>query len=126
VYHSLPASTKHGEVVQKVEKEQDEIAEAQEKARRDKMKRMQALQQDSSVVGQHSAPAGEVGGYYPGESTLPPPRSPVTAFLRVAKPSTAPKGAIHDGEDVNVKRKPSDDDVMKKIFDSMMKKHSEK
>ncbi len=31
----------------------------------------------------HHAPAGEIGGYYPGKSTLPPSYAPMSAYLRV-------------------------------------------
>ena len=33
----------------------------------------------------HHAPAGEVGGYFPGRSTLPGPCAPMSAYLNVAR-----------------------------------------
>jgi hypothetical protein len=142
VYDSLPAATKHGEVVDKVEEEQDMMEESKNKIKQEKMARLEHLRQKESRAstppplesssspadvpgrGDHSAPAGEVGGYYPGHSTLPPPRSPITAFLRVAKPEEA---AVSEDKESGIGKKEakSEDDVLKKIYDSMMKKHTE-
>lgn len=151
VYDSLPLATKHGEVIQKVEQDQDKRDESKKRAQVEKAARLERLRlqraeaeaktnsasltgskRESETKRHHSAPAGEIGGYYPGESTLPPPRSPVTAFLRVAKPTAGAVGENEekkqDRDEVNVKEtkeSKGEEDIRKKIYDAMMKKHTE-
>ena len=144
VYDSLPTATKHGEVIDKVEHDQDQREESKNRVKAEKSARLEKFREhrdldtdgDGKNGSGHSAPAGEVGGYYPGESTLPPPRSPVTAFLRVATPpggSQEQEEHKHSGEAKGRKGESGkkstesklDDDVLKKIYDSMMKKHTD-
>ena len=122
IYDSLPPETKHGEVVDKVEREQDQIEESKRKAHEEKMARLEEMKKkrakNDKTSSERPPPAGELGGYYSGESTLPPSRSPVTAFLRKEQS----KGN-HDGEEDITK---DDDEVLRKIYDSLIKKHSKK
>lgn len=133
VYDSLPSSSKHGEVADKVEREQEEAAQSKEKLAKEKEARLEAVQLRRAQTEAHRAagqatpsPAGELGGYFPGQSTMPPPRSPVTAFVRAA-PANGEQGAEKTIEKSEVEvedRVQTEEDVLKKIFNKMMSKHT--